>query len=469
MPRLIAWVAKVCRRRWGETWPIPAAFGDFGDGPVDAALADALAVLDEQVAAAQAGWSVGEPLVEEVLELRVQGNVAVVAQLAQRHVQPVGGADLYYGIDCEIEEFTFTQAGSGQEFDTQAHERVGVDAGGLQQFGERAVVDEAGQRLVAEGQIAGEHEHPGRDVVAVPFGEAFETGAQGAEVLGQAGLGERATAASRGAGGQVQLVGLDVGAAQISNATDLGGVDREPARELTQHAFDPHHRRGPQRQPRLGDVAGEGGGQPCRHRRPGGSPLRRAVPVGLARRGVEQAEVEQGGLRAEQRGAQRLWAVAVGPMSADRCHQRFSPRLDRCLRQLLGSYSGHGGHLDQRRPLQAGHDPVEAELGRARTEPGVECSVVVGGDLAEVGPARHEVVGAGPDPSGHDQPADHSAVLERQRALLRQRQSGPPVDADPGEERAGHRGHRVRGEHPRRDQVGPVGGDQLLDVGAAHR
>src|ERR1700747_3891272 len=100
-------------------------FRDFSDGPIDAALADALAVLDEQVAAAQAGWSAGEPLVEEVLQLRVQGNVAVVAQLAQRHVQPVGGTDLHYGIDCEIEEFTITHAGSGQELDTEAHARVG--------------------------------------------------------------------------------------------------------------------------------------------------------------------------------------------------------------------------------------------------------------------------------------------------------------------------------------------------------
>ena len=98
--------------------------------------------------------------------MRVQGNVAVVAQLAQRHVQPVGGADLHHGIDCEIEEFTLAQAGAGQEFDTQAHERVGVGAGGLQQFGEGGVVEEAGQRLVADGQVAGEHEHAGRDVVA---------------------------------------------------------------------------------------------------------------------------------------------------------------------------------------------------------------------------------------------------------------------------------------------------------------
>ena len=132
----------------------------------------------------------GEPVVEEVLELRVQGDVAVGAQLADRHVQPVGGADLHYGVDGEIEEFTLAQAGAGQELHTQADERVGVDAGGLQQLGERAVVEEAGQRLVAPGQVAGEHEHPGRDVVAVPFGEPFETGAQGAEVLGQAGLGQ---------------------------------------------------------------------------------------------------------------------------------------------------------------------------------------------------------------------------------------------------------------------------------------
>ena len=94
----------------------------------------------------------------------MQGNVAVVAQLAQRHMQPVGGADLHHGIDCEIEEFTLAQAGARQELDTQADERVGVGAGGLQQFGERGVVEEAGQRLVADRQVAGEHEHPGGDV-----------------------------------------------------------------------------------------------------------------------------------------------------------------------------------------------------------------------------------------------------------------------------------------------------------------
>jgi integrase len=446
----------------------PGRCGDLGHGPVDTVVPDALAVFNEQVAAAQAGRSAGEPLVEEVLKLGMQRNVAVVAQLAQRHMQPVGGADLHHGIDCEIEEFTLAQAGAGQEFHTQAHERVGIGAGGLQQFGERGVIEEAGQRLVADGQVPGEHEHPGRDIVTVPFGEAFKAGAQRAEVLGRAGLGQRA-AARRRAGGQVQLVGLDVRPVQIGDAADGRGVEREPAGELAQHAFDPHHRRGTKRQPGLSDVAGQRGRQPGRHRRPGSCPLRRAVPVGLARRGIKQTEVKQGGLRTEQRGTERLGAVAVGAMPADGGHQRFSPGLDRRLRQLLGGQSGHGGHLDQRRPLQPGHHRVEAQFGGARAEPSVECPMVVGGDLAEVRAAGHQVVGAGPDPAGHDQPADHPAVLEGQRTLFGQRQSGPPVDADPGEERAGHRGHRVRGEHARRGQIGPVGDDQLLDVGAAHR
>src|SRR5206468_5367944 len=64
--------------------------GGFGDGPVDAALPDALAVLGEQVGGAQAGGPRGEPGVEEVFELGVQRDVTVGAELAEWHVQPVG-------------------------------------------------------------------------------------------------------------------------------------------------------------------------------------------------------------------------------------------------------------------------------------------------------------------------------------------------------------------------------------------
>jgi hypothetical protein len=85
------------------------------------------------------------------------------------------------------------------------------------------------------------------------------------------------------------------------------------------------------------------------------------------------------------------------------------------------------------------------------------------------GTAGDLVVRAGPDPAGHDQPADDAAVLQRQRALLAQRQSGPAVETDPGEERPRYGGHRVVGEHARGDQVGAVGANQGFDVGAARR
>lgn len=183
----------------------PGHLGGLGDGSVDASLADPLAVFDEQVGAAKTGGPLGEPGVEEVFELWVQRDVAVRAELADGHVEPVGGSDLHDGVDGEVQELAFAQPGAGQELHGQAHERVGVGAGGLQQLGERAVVEEAGQGRVAQRQVAVEDQHRGRHVVAVPFGEALEAGAQPAEMLGQPGLGEGA-APGRGAGRQVQFV-----------------------------------------------------------------------------------------------------------------------------------------------------------------------------------------------------------------------------------------------------------------------
>ena len=271
------------------------------------------------------------------------------------------------------------------------------------------------------------------------------------------------------AGRQVQFVGLDVAAAKVGDAADLGGVAGQPAGELAQHALDAHHGRGSQRQAHLGDVAGQGGHQLRRRRCPLRGPLGRAVRAGLAGSGAEHAEVEQGGLQSEQCRAERLGAVAAGPVTADGGGQRLPALVDDGLGHLPGAQPGDCGYLGQRRPLQAGHDRVEAELGGGGGETLVERPVMAGGDLTEIGAAGHQVIGAGTQPPRHDQPADHPPVLQRQGALGRQRQAGPSLGPDPGEEHAGHRGDRMPGEHPGGGQVGAVGIDQVLDGRAPGR
>jgi hypothetical protein len=156
----------------------------FGDSPVDTTLADSLTVFDEQVGAAQTGRPGRHPLIEQLLQLRVQGDVAVGAQLAERHVQPVRGADLHDGVDGEVQELALAQAGAGEELHRQPHERVRIVAGGLQQFGERAVVKKTRQRLVTDRHIAAEDQHRARHVAAAPLGQALEACAQGTEGVG---------------------------------------------------------------------------------------------------------------------------------------------------------------------------------------------------------------------------------------------------------------------------------------------
>ncbi len=87
MPRLMAWVARVCRSWCG---------GDVADaGCVRPTLASARSTrwsligrpcsMKTGESAAQAGRvGGGEPVVEQVFELRVQRDVAVVVQLADR-------------------------------------------------------------------------------------------------------------------------------------------------------------------------------------------------------------------------------------------------------------------------------------------------------------------------------------------------------------------------------------------------
>ena len=267
----------------------------------------------------------------------------------------------------------------------------------------------------------------------------------------------------------MQFVGLDMGSAQVGNAAGLGYARGQPAGELAQRALDADHGRGPQRQAHLGDIAGQGGRQPGSRRLPFSGSLSRAIGAGLAGRGVQDAEVEQGGLQSEQRRAQRPGPVAAGVVTADGGGQRLPAVVDDSLGHLPGGEPGQRGHLGQRRPLQAGHGGAEAEPGGGFGEPLVKRPVMMSGDFPQVGPAGHQVVGARTQPPRHDEPSDHPPVFERQGALGCQGHLRPPGGADAGEEHPGDRGDRMAGEHPGLDQVGAIGVDQRLDAGAPGR
>ena len=78
--------------------------GDAAEGVGDTQFGDGPAVLEQKPFAAQAGRPiVRDPVVEEVLELGGQGNVAVVVELPDGNPQPVGRTDLHDGVDGEAE------------------------------------------------------------------------------------------------------------------------------------------------------------------------------------------------------------------------------------------------------------------------------------------------------------------------------------------------------------------------------
>jgi len=254
-----------------------------------------------------------------------------------------------------------------------------------------------------------------------------------------------------------------MGSAQVGDPADLGGVLGQPAGEFPQHALDADHRGRPQRQPGLGDVVEQGRGEHGRDFGPGSGPRLRLVGGLPAGRRVEHPGVEQHRVGAEQRTGQVRRAWSDGPVFTDRCEERGAAGIQHLRGDLVRGKSNQHRHLDQSGPLQPTDPWGEAELGGGGGEPLMEHLVVARSDLAQVGLAEHQVVRAGSEPTGDHQPAGHPAVLQRRRALLGRRQLVPAVHAYPGQERAGRGRHRVRGEHRGRDQVGPVGGDQVLD------
>ena len=92
----------------------PGNVGDVSQRGGDAVTTYRSIVFEQKAIGAQPMWSVlGDPVVEQLFELWVQRDVAVVVQLADRDPQPVGRADLHDRVDGEGQQLATTDAGAG--------------------------------------------------------------------------------------------------------------------------------------------------------------------------------------------------------------------------------------------------------------------------------------------------------------------------------------------------------------------
>ena len=112
---------------------------------------------------------VGDPVVEQRLELRMQGDEAVVVELANRDPQPLCRPDLDHGIDGERSQFAQAHPGPGQELDDDPGERVGIGPR-RSELGGRSVVEKSRQGLVEDREVPGELERALRRGGVAPLG-----------------------------------------------------------------------------------------------------------------------------------------------------------------------------------------------------------------------------------------------------------------------------------------------------------
>jgi hypothetical protein len=170
MPRLMAWVASVCRS------PVRVHSGDAcrsadpGDDAADEVAVERAAVVGDQALAVADVLEVGRgPGGEQLHQVGVQRHVAVVAELAERDPQPVPGADLDDRVGVEAGQLSGPHAGPGQQLDHQPVAGIGTGPGSGHQPGGVAVIEELRQRLGLFRDVPGDDRVAGRRVGPVPL------------------------------------------------------------------------------------------------------------------------------------------------------------------------------------------------------------------------------------------------------------------------------------------------------------
>ena len=324
----------------------------------------------------------GAVVVDQRHQVRVQRQVAVLAELADRDVQPGCGADLHDGVGGQAGELADPQPGAQQHLDGDPDQQPWLGLRGPEQLRGGGVVECLGQRVVLAGQVAGEHRHPCRCFLPAPLVDPDEEHSQRAEPVRQCGARDPGLVLS-GSFRQPGLVVLDVSSGDLIDAGDLGRDLDQEAGEGAQRAVGVGHAARSQHAADLRQVAAHRGHDAA-------APPARAVPsVGSAasplrprtgaavtghRRRVE-LRVEDLGCRAVLVGQPVVGQVQVDPGGLDRgvpglglhrleCHpglpqpgQTGVPQLVAGRVRQPGATSGTGEHLVQpahRQRLTAG-------------------------------------------------------------------------------------------------------------------
>ena len=143
------------------------------DGPA----VEGLAVVADDQQSRGTRTPPGPVVGDEVDEHRVEGDVAVVVELADRDPQPVGAAVAEHGIVTQPAELTGPHAGASQQFDHESPAPIGILGQGGHELGGGGVVQKPRQGLVPFRKVSGVDGDPSWRVVVVPLDDPLEEGA----------------------------------------------------------------------------------------------------------------------------------------------------------------------------------------------------------------------------------------------------------------------------------------------------
>jgi hypothetical protein len=140
MPRLIAWVARVCRSWWGVEVGEPGCGAGLVDEPGDGVPVQRPAVLPRQQQRVLGRDVRGAVVVDQFDQLWVQRQVAVLTELPDRDMQPGSGTDVHHRVGAEAGELADPQPGAHQHLDGDPDQETLVGLGGAEQLGGRGIV-----------------------------------------------------------------------------------------------------------------------------------------------------------------------------------------------------------------------------------------------------------------------------------------------------------------------------------------